>query len=383
MISPTNVRKPSRIRTRSMSRHAAMTVHATRMAPTSPMTCLIASVSSIAEKSATSVQPSSRTGQISWRANGKGDCPSARRRTTIRTAGGEHGGLGHLDAEDTRASEGQSRYDDQRRDDRIDHHGDDRERDERDSDHHERAPLLERRRDERQGKAQRSRADAYRNPQRDRPQPHERGGSRCMSDRLDHTHCVCSFSSGPPCGAPCLRRGVSGRAARARHARRPLAPSRTPWAPRHCRLASRCATSIPTRRANCALAGGRSGEVLPEEVRTVDDHEPTEKPGIVRAEAELPVLDDDLGCVADPSEPGEAIREVLVLRERVAGQLLVEADRHGGFPARAHEAALHELDVARPLEIPQVAGVAVPGESALRPRPRRDRRSGERGPRRR
>src|SRR6188474_132968 len=55
---------------------------------------------------------------------------------------------------------------------------------------------------------------------------------------------------------------------------------------------------------------GRSGEVLPEKVRTVDDHEPTKKPGIVRAEAELPVLDDDLGCVADPAEPGEAIREV-------------------------------------------------------------------------
>ena len=77
------------------------------------------------------------------------------------------------------------------------------------------------------------------------------------------------------------------------------------------------------------------------------------------------MLDDDLRCVADPSEPGEAIREVFVLRERVPGQLFVEANRRGGLPARAHEAALHELDVAWPLGIPQVPGIAVPGERAF------------------
>ena len=225
MIRPINVRKPSRIRTRSRSRHAAMTVHATRMAPTSPMTCLIASVSSIAEKSATSVQPSSRTGQISWRANGKGRLPEREAANDDQASGGEHGGLGHLDAEDACASEGQSRHDDQRRDDRIDHHGDDRERDERDCDHHERAPLLERRRDERQGKPQRSRADRLPQPTARSPAAAANAGAAgaCLY-RLDHTHCVCSFSSGPPCGAPCLAEGI--RAARARQASR--APSRTP-----------------------------------------------------------------------------------------------------------------------------------------------------------
>ena len=109
----------------------------------------------------------------------------------------------------------------------------------------------------------------------------------------------------------------------------------------------------------------RSGEVLPEEVRAVDDDEPAEAPGIMRAEAELPVLDDDLRCVADPAEPGEAVREVLVLGERVPAHELVEANGHRGFPARAHEAALHELDVARLVDIPEVAGIAVSGEGSL------------------
>src|SRR6188508_3094609 len=50
----------------------------------------------------------------------------------------------------------------------------------------------------------------------------------------------------------------------------------------------------PHEQAELGPRGRRSREVLPEEVRTVDHDEPAEAPRILRAEAELPMLDDDL-----------------------------------------------------------------------------------------
>src|SRR5439155_12530513 len=113
-------------------------------------------------------------------------------------------------------------------------------------------------------------------------------------------------------------------------------------------------------------AGERgSRKVLAEEIGPVDDDEAAEPPGILRAEPELPVAHDDLGLVADAPEARKPEREVLVLGQRVAAHVLVEPDLRRILSARAHETAAHELDVPPPVELAEIARIAVARERSL------------------
>ena len=77
------------------------------------------------------------------------------------------------------------------------------------------------------------------------------------------------------------------------------------------------------------------------------------------------MLDDRVWEVDDAAGARKTVREVLVLGERVSGELFVEADPARGLLLDAHEAPGHELDVSLALCVDDVARVAERREEAL------------------